>query len=621
MTVDDGRGGADRIDVVIAVTDTLEPPNAPDAPTVRPSGRGRLTVHWTAPNNAGRPPITGYDIRYASGGSVEHWPHTVTDTQVTLAGLPAATYEVQVLARNDEGASAWSAPGTGTAVSNTAPTVDPAKLPDLDATIGGATEVVPLDEAFSDLDGDPLTFSVASTNEAIVVAKLDGEDVTVEVGAAGAADVSVVATDPSGSSVSGTFKVTAHEPTLLNLELGYSPTIKTLHIELADAFAANEKRAYRLRIRPKSPRGESRRYCVTITNPFAVAGIVLTEFGIPIGTFVQPDTGYEVDYRYLGGDSCDTTAVPSPWSRVSTVTTPTAGQGNFDIEVVFVGDEPSAHIKSLLEEAVRTWESVITNDLIDVDFQVEPMLADSCFSGQPEFSGTVDDLLVFARVAPGDGAGGNVGSGGVCRYRESSLLPAVGVVSLDTYDLAASDSLAKAIMRHEIAHALGFGTSWRGHGLLANPSIVGGEKVSPTPDTHFTGTNAVAAFDAAGGADYQGAKVPVENEHGGFGSLDKHWRKSVMGTELMASSLGAAHALSLITIQSMADLGYSVDVDQADSFTLPTPSNLALDFSVGARELPRCVARPLTSATPVREAHPEVLRTSHIDVEVNVTVE
>ena len=83
------------------------------------------------------------------------------------------------------------------------------------------------------------------------------------------------------------------------------------------------------------------------------------------------------------------------------------------------------------------------------------------------------------------------------------------------------------------------------------------------------GANAIAAFVASGGASYQGPKVPAENDRT-YGSVNIHWRESVFGTELMTSVLQAGRdALSAITIQSLADIGYTIDVEAADSYTLP----------------------------------------------------
>ena len=91
-----------------------------------------------------------------------------------------------------------------------------------------------------------------------------------------------------------------------------------------------------------------------------------------------------------------------------------------------------------------------------------------------------------------------------------------------------------------------------------------------------------AAFVAAGGAHFAGGTVPVEN-YWKNGTVDYHWRQAVFGTELMAPRLDqhVADPLSAITIQSLADIGYTVSVDEADRFIVPaaSASARALDVS------------------------------------------
>ena len=114
----DGNGGTGAIEVVIDVRNVLEPPGAPDTPTVSAASgsTNRLDVSWTT-DNEGRPPILGFDLRYGEQGS-DAWsygPLNVAGTSAIIEGLTAnTTYWVQVSAINNDGLGPWSAPGTGT---------------------------------------------------------------------------------------------------------------------------------------------------------------------------------------------------------------------------------------------------------------------------------------------------------------------------------------------------------------------------------------------------------------------------------------------------------------------------------------------------------------------------
>ena len=67
----------------------------------------------------------------------------------------------------------------------------------------------------------------------------------------------------------------------------------------------------------------------------------------------------------------------------------------------------------------------------------------------------------------------------------------------------------------------------------------------------------------------------MENE-AGPGSQDSHWREAVFGAELMSPFVnnGVQNPLSRITIQSLADLGYGVDVSQGEPYSLPLAADL-----------------------------------------------
>ena len=414
VTAADGSGGTTSIAVTIGVTDRLEPPEQPSAPTVSAAGRGRLDVRWTAPENTGRPPISGYDLRYRAGGEFIAWPHAVATTNTTLTGLANGTYAVQVRARNDEGMSEWSASGEGTASNNSAPVVDEGKLDDLAMTVGGAVEVVPLQDVFSDPDGDTLTLGVSSNDETVVIAKLAGAAVSVDAGAPGSAWVTMTATDPEGATVAGAFKVNVFTATLPDPGLSVGASNRILTVSITDSFAPREGRAYRIRIRQKSPLGGWHGYCATVISRLDTPATALIEAPIPIGDFALPETVYEVDYRYLGASCTDATTMPSPWSRVAEVETGPDPGGGFNIDLVFASPEPSALAKSAINAAAAIRGQVITSDLSDIDFSVEPASND-CTDG--DFAGVVDDLRILVQVRSFDGIGGTLADARICAVR------------------------------------------------------------------------------------------------------------------------------------------------------------------------------------------------------------
>ncbi len=120
------------------------------------------------------------------------------------------------------------------------------------------------------------------------------------------------------------------------------------------------------------------------------------------------------------------------------------------------------------------------------------------------------------------------------------------------------------VVLHEMGHVLGIGTLWDNLDLLRNPS-----DDNPNTDTHFVGPRAIAAFDQIGGADYLQAKVPVENIGGG-GTRNSHWRESIFDRELMTGFIDeGSNPMSLVTTESLGDLGYEINSASADKFAIP----------------------------------------------------
>ncbi|MGH3372777.1 MAG: Ig-like domain-containing protein, partial [Nocardioidaceae bacterium] len=245
----------------------------------------------------------------------------------------------------------------------------------------------------------------------------------------------------------------------------------------------------------------------------------------------------------------------------------------FDIKVTYLGQPSSDQLLAFAEAEIR-WEALVTGDLPDVPL-VAP--AGACTDDSPALDETVDDLLILANLVPIDGPLNVLGSAGPCLIRTVGNLPALGIMQFDVDDLELMEGVGVLgdVILHEMGHVLGFGTLWQIQGLLADASL------PPTngTDPHFTGGQAIAAFNTAGGAAYVGEKVPVENT-GGEGTADGHWRDSVLTTELMTGFIEAGqNPLSTITVRSLEDQGYTVNVAGADPFTL----NLSLRIAGGPR--------------------------------------
>ena len=172
VTATDGKGATDSATVNIKVSDELEPPLAPSAPTVRADGTNpttSLVVVWRAPANEGRPSITSYEVQYRDSGSYQPWSHQGTGTTATITELsPYTRYEVQVRAVNDEGNGPWA---SGSEYTNKAdPVNDMPMFDDGDDTRRRVEENTPRGEAVGnptladDGNNDALTYTLAGVH-------------------------------------------------------------------------------------------------------------------------------------------------------------------------------------------------------------------------------------------------------------------------------------------------------------------------------------------------------------------------------------------------------------------------------------------------------------------------
>jgi hypothetical protein len=244
----------------------------------------------------------------------------------------------------------------------------------------------------------------------------------------------------------------------------------------------------------------------------------------------------------------------------------------FDIEVVIVDNGTPSQDQTFLD-AAATWEQIIVGDIPQQDFSTDPIDASAC-GAAGIVDDVVDDVRIYVRIDSIDGLNGTLAQAGPCFPRQISGFPILGTMIFDEDDVAKLEAAGdlEPVVLHEMGHVLGIGTMWKSRGLVQDPSLDGDVEIPGLQDTHFTGDGAIEAFDAAGGVAYMDSKVPVENE-AGPGSSDSHWRESVLDLELMTPFLeaGQSKPLSAITIRSLGDLGYGVDVSAADPYSLPLP--------------------------------------------------
>ncbi len=176
-------------------------------------------------------------------------------------------------------------------------------------------------------------------------------------------------------------------------------------------------------------------------------------------------------------------------------------------------------------------------------------------------------LVIDAQGENIDGGGGILGQAGPLWLRpataaqgKAAYLPSFGIMSFDSADLAKMEQNGTLldVILHEMGHVLGIGTVWRRKGFLA-----GAQTINP----RFTGLKCRHHFHNVGGI---GNAVPVENSGGG-GTRDSHWLERHFRNELMTgyvSAPGVVNPLSVMTIGSLEDLGYDVDYQAADAYTI-----------------------------------------------------
>ena len=176
----------------------------------------------------------GDTLTYAAESSdTEVVTVAMTGTFITVTGVGEGDAVVTITATDPEGLSAEQTAD----ITVTKPNQAPELVKDLEhQTLGeGDTIVVDVAANFSDPDGDTLTFAVESDDPGVAAVSVEGSVVTIVGVGAGAAIVTVTATDPGGQSVAGAFAATVQMANQAPEAVGQIPP---LEMEVGDTVSA-----------------------------------------------------------------------------------------------------------------------------------------------------------------------------------------------------------------------------------------------------------------------------------------------------------------------------------------------------------------------------------------------
>lgn len=292
-----------------------------------------------------------------------------------------------------------------------------------------------------------------------------------------------------------------------------------------------------------------------------------------------------------GGNTLTSTAAPGGIANNPITFSATGATAAYDIVIQNIGPAFSAQVQTAFDQSVAKWQQVIYGD---VPAQTANIAANTCFTTHPAINQQIDDVLILAKFDSIDGPGKVLGFAGPCFSRGIGSYTFVGVMVFDTADVAGliSSGRLNGVILHEMGHVLGVGTHWRNYGCLENETTDNNSQ-----DTYFDCVNGRAAMDSLGGASYTGGnKVPVENcgmpsftfPNCGAGSYNGHWREATFDTELMsplAEAAGVLTPLSILTVTSLEDLGYTVNYAAAEPyaqvFTLQSALRAVAGLSTG----------------------------------------
>ena len=302
-----------------------------------------------------------------------------------------------------------------------------------------------------------------------------------------------------------------------------------------------------------SATGGDGNYTYSVTDGSLPDGLMLNS---STGAITGTTTGSGMSFFEITGTSVGLSA-----SAVYSITVSTNSASGFNMWAVSVAASiPATNVRQQIDAALARWELVVTSSLGSLVLGSGASAA--CGLATPLIDGKlVPEVLMLIDVAPIDGPGSLIGGARTCWFATSAPFTIAGVLTLDSSDVPTmADADLFTLVWHELGHAMGIGkTHWDAFGYLSGAG---------TADPRYTGAVALDEYSTLLGV--PAVSIPVANT-GGTGTRDTHWRENVFSTEIMTGFLnqGVTNAISRMTIGSLFDVGWSVDLTAADAYSLP----------------------------------------------------
>jgi microcystin-dependent protein len=292
------------------------------------------------------------------------------------------------------------------------------------------------------------------------------------------------------------------------------------------------------------------------------------------GQLVNPPTESGALATSIGtwtvGSSFGTQTVTVSVAGIPSAVITTEAVSEYALEIRWRGAAPTGEVLTAFNNAVERIRTIVVGPQTSVTYA--NFNANNCVSGLT-LNETIPGLLISAAIEPIDGPGGFWGFAGPCYLRAGNLLTVVGQMRFDSVDMPdiLASGLLENLILHEMLHVVGVGTLWNTKGLQVG--------AAPGSPPFFMGALARAAcLNEHAGAAFCSFGVPAEDCLNlgftcGAGTINVHWKESVFRTELMTGFLNAGvNPFSRMTVQSLADLDYEVNVNAADPYTVPPPA-------------------------------------------------